>query len=325
MDVQQFRSLHATRLGVPVALVSAASFGTSGALGKSLFPSGWSPTAAVTARIAIGAAALLVPTLLALRGRWHLVRHNARAVVLYGMAGVAGCQLSYFLAVQRLSVGVALLLEYLAPILLVLLAWARTGRRPSGMTAAGAVVAVAGLVLVLNVLGGVKLDPLGVVFGLTAAACLAVYFLVAAQSDDDALPPIALTGLGMGIGAIFLLVIGLSGLLPLNASTDTVELAGASVSPLVPLLGMGVIAGAVAYVTGVAAARLLGSRIASFVGLAEVLFAILFAWLLLGESLRPAQFVGGALIVGGVVLVRLAERRDAPTAAPQDTEPAPAY
>jgi drug/metabolite transporter (DMT)-like permease len=81
------------------------------------------------------------------------------------------------------------------------------------------------------------------------------------------------------------------------------------VSWWVPVLELALVAAAAAYLLGVMAARLLGSTVASFVGLTEVLFAVLWAWLLLGELPRPVQLGGGALIVAGVAAVRVGELR----------------
>lgn len=311
MGVIQFNSLQQrARLGLPLALLSAAAFGTSGAFAKALFTGGWSPLAAVTARLAIAAAILAVPAALAMRGRWHLLRRNVRTILLYGAAGAGGVQLLYFLAVERLSVGVALMLEYLSPVLLVLLAWATTRRAPSRITVAGTVAAVVGLALVLEVFGGVRLDLLGVLFALGASVCSAIYFLIAASTREDGLPPMALTGFGLIAGLLSLLVVACTGVFPVRFSNAPVELAGERMSVAVPLLGLGVVAAALAYATGVVAARMLGSRVASFVALAEVLFAVLFAWVTLGEMPRPVQLLGGLLIIAGVVLVRLADREE---------------
>ncbi|WP_243757607.1 DMT family transporter [Allobranchiibius sp. GilTou38] len=299
----------ATSRALIIALASAAAFGTSGPFAKELFTAGWSPAAAVTMRIGIAALVLAIPTAYELRGRWRLLRTNARAVLLYGLFGVAGCQLFYFVAVQHLSVGVALLLEYLSPTLLVLLAWARTRRAPSRLTLAGAAVALLGLVLVLDVFGSVSVDAVGVLFGLAAAVCSAMYFIVASDEPQDGLSPLALSGAGMAVGLVPLLLLGMVGALPMHASMHSVPLGRWQVSVLVPVLGISLVAAAFAYVSGVVAARMLGTRVASFVALAEVLFAVLFAWLLLGELPLPVQLAGGALIVLGVVLVRAADGR----------------
>ena len=107
-------------LGPVFALLSALTFATSGTFAAALLAIGWTPGAAVLFRIGVSAAVLLVPGILSLRGRWHLLAENGREVVLFGLFGVALAQLSYFTAVQYLSVGVALLIEYLSPVLVVL-------------------------------------------------------------------------------------------------------------------------------------------------------------------------------------------------------------
>ena len=166
--------------GLTLAVVSAATFGTSGTLGSSLIDAGWSPAAAVLARIAASALILTIPALLQLRGRWVLLRRAAGRIAAYGLVAVAGCQLFYFNAIQRMPVGVALLLEYLGTILVVGWLWLRHGQRPRRLTVAGAVAAVAGLVMVLNLTGPARIDPIGVMWGLLAAVGLAIYFLLSA-------------------------------------------------------------------------------------------------------------------------------------------------
>lgn len=291
-----------------VALASAATFSTSGSFATSLLRSGWSPAAAVTARIGLAAVVLAGPTIWSLRGRWGVIRHKLWPIVIYGLMGVAGCQLAYFFAVQRLSVGVALMLEYLSPLLLVLGTWAWTRRRPATATIAGAIVCIAGLMLVLDVFGGAHLSLVGVLWGLGAAVCSATYFVIAGRADES-LPPLALSGAGMAVGALILLLLGAVGVLPMHASTSDATLAGQQLPFWVPLISLAVIATAFAYFTGVIAARDLGQTVASFVALAEVLFSVIFAWLLLGQLPFAIQLLGGVLIVGGVVLVRLGELR----------------
>lgn len=294
--------------GLFFAVASAAAFGMSGPFAKSLLHAGWTPAAAVTGRIVIAALVLLPVTLWQLRGRWHLVFTNWKPVLGYGLAGVAGAQLAYFSAIQTLSIGVALLLEYTAPLWLVLAAWVMTRRTPHRLTLLGAGISIVGLLLVLNVFGGAKLSGTGVIWGLIAAGCAAAYFLIASTESD--LPPLALAGVGMQLGAVALLLAGAIGVVDVRASTAPVELAGRSMSFIVPLLGIAVISAAFAYVAGVVAARDLGARVASFVALSEVLFAVLFAWLLAGEVPAPIQLLGGLIVIGGVVLVRMGELRD---------------
>ncbi len=293
-------------LGLALALASSAAFGTSGSLAKGLLVAGWSPAGAVTWRVGIGALALLLPAALAMRGRWGTLRRGWPTVLLFGLVAVAGCQLAYFLAVERLSVAIALLVEYLGVILVVIWLWLRRGQRPRPLTLAGAVLAIVGLVLVLDVFGAIRVDLLGVFWGLVAAFGLATFFVVSAD-DRSGLPPIAMAAGGLLVGAVVLLLAGWSGIVPFQWNTSDVALAGYRVAWWVDIAALGLFAAAFAYVAGIFAARRLGSKLASFVGLSEVLFAVLWAWLLLGELPVAIQLLGGASILIGVVLVKLDE------------------
>lgn len=296
--------------GLGLALLSAATFGTSGSFAKSLTDAGWSPGAAVAIRIGVAALILAVPAVVAMRGRWSALRRSAGMVTVFGVVAVAGCQVFFFNAVQTLSVGVALLLEYLGTVLVVGWMWLRHGHRPRRLTVAGSGVAVVGLVLVLDLIGGSRLDLVGVLWGLGAAVGLATYFVLSSKGDAD-VPPVAVASAGMSIGAVTLLALGVIGVLPMHATFGTVDFAGYRTSWLVPVVGLSLVAAAIAYVTGIGAARILGARLASFVGLTEVVFAVLFAWLLLGELPTGVQLMGGVLIVAGVALVRIDELRPA--------------
>lgn len=293
-------------LGIWVALLSAATFGSSGSFGKSLLEAGWTPGAVVTARVSGAALLMAIPSALALRGRWHLLRRHAVVLTLYGVVAIAVCQVFYFNAVTRMSVALALLLEYLAPVLLIGIIWLRSRARPSRLTLTGAGLSIAGLVLVLNLTGEVRIDLVGVAWGLAAALCLVVYFVISARPLEG-LPAIVLASGGLTIAAGFLLVAGALGVMPMAATTTDVPFMGGEVSWAWPLLGMVVIATSVAYTVGIVSTRMLGSRLASFVGLTEVLFAVFFAWLMLDELPLPIQLLGGVLIVAGVSCVRYDE------------------
>lgn len=298
------RSDRRAGLGLGLALLSAATFGTSGTFARSLTDAGWSAEAAVAARVGIAAAILAVPAAVAMRGRWDVARRSVRSVVLYGLLAVVAAQVCFFNAVQHVPVGVALLLEYSGIILVVGWMWAVHGDRPRRLTVAGTVTAIAGLVLVLDLTGNATLDPVGVAWGLGAAAGLAGFFILSAHIDDE-LPAVALACGGMAVGAAALLALGAVGALSLSATFGDVAFAGHETSWLVPIAGVSIVAAVVAYTAGIGAARILGAHLASFVGLTEVLFAVLWAWIALGELPTPIQFAGGALIVAGITLVRL--------------------
>ena len=290
------------RVGLATALVSAATFGSSGTFADSLLRSGWTPAAAVGARLLVAAVVLTVPAVVVLRRRQRPHAAGLRPVVLYGLVPIAGCQLCYFEAVQHLSVAVALLLEYSGTLMVVGWQWARDRRPPGRLTRAGALAALVGLVLVLDLTGHQHADAIGVLWGLGAAVGLAVYFV--AGSRQGGWPPLVLSWGGLGIGAAAIFAVGATGLLPLAATRAPVTLAHTRFSWVVPILGLGVVAAALAYVTGIAAVRALGARVASFVGLTEVMFSTFYAWAVLGQQLAALQLVGGALVILGIVVVR---------------------
>jgi drug/metabolite transporter (DMT)-like permease len=292
--------------GLLLTLFSAAAFGTSGALAKGLLATGWSPAAAVIWRVSIGALVLAVPAVLSMRGRWHVLRRGWRTVLLFGLMAIAVCQLAYFLAVARLSVAVALLLEFSGVLLVVGWLWFRRGERPRPLNMIGSATCLAGLMLILDVFGAVQIDPVGVIWGLVAAAGLAPYFIVAAD-DSHGIPPLFVAAGGLTVGAAALFLAGLTGVVTLSWSTADVVLAGFSVPWWLDVAILGVVAAAFAYLSGIGGSRRLGSKLASFVGLSEVLFAVLWAGLLLQEMPVTIQLVGGGLILAGVAVVRLDE------------------
>lgn len=301
--------------GLGLATVSALSFGLSGSLARGLMDAGWSAAAAVAVRVLLAAVVLVPVAVRQLRGRWALLRRHVGLIVAFGLFAVAGCQLAFFNAVAHMEVGVALLIEYTAPVAVVLWLWLRRGQRPGRLTAAGAVVGAAGLVLVLDVTSGADTDAVGILWALGAMAGAASYFLLSAR-DTDGLPATVLAAGGLLLGGVALLVAGALGVLPFAVSAGPVVFSGFTVPWWLPVLALGLVTAALAYVSGIAATRRLGSRLASFVALGEVLAALLFAWVLLAESPSGIQLLGGLLILGGVVVVRAGEARMGAPAGP---------
>ncbi|MEO3779141.1 EamA family transporter [Micromonospora sp. B11E3] len=309
----------AAGVGLGLSLLSAVTFATSGTFARSLIEAGWSAEAAVVARVGVAALVLVVPAALAVRGRLRVLRRNLLPIGVFGLLGVAAAQACFFNAVRYLPVGVALLLEYLGIVLVVGWMWLVHGQRPRGLTVAGSVAALGGLVGVLDLTGAGRLDPIGVLWGLGAAIGLAGYFVIAGRLDDG-LPSVTMASAGMAVGAAVLLLLGLVGVLPLRAAFGDVTFAGQRTSWLVPVAGLALVAAVVAYLAGIAGTRILGARLSSFVGLTEVMFAVLIAWLVLDELPTAVQLLGGALIVVGVAVVRLDELRAARAAAGRPAE-----
>lgn len=300
------------RLGLLFAVGSAFAFGMSGPLAKALMETGWSPTGAVTARLAGGAAVMAVFAF-AVKPDWvrEAFRHG-KTVVAYGLIPIAGAQLCYYNAVAHLSVGVALLLEYTAPVLVVGWLWATTRRRPSNLTLAGVALAIAGIVLVLDVVSGAHINLAGVGWGLAAAICAACYFMMSDEvtADGSGLSAIALSAGGLVVGAVAVALLGVSGLMPLTFGTHDAVVAGWTVPWAVPVIALAVIPTALAYTLGIAGIARLRPRFASLVGLAEVLFAVLAAWALLGEAISVTQASGGAIVLVGLALARHGDRSE---------------
>jgi drug/metabolite transporter (DMT)-like permease len=304
------------RLGLLLAVTSAFAFGSSGPFAKSLMEAGWSPTAAVVARLA-GGALVMAAVATVVRPGWlrEAVRH-AKTVVAYGVVPIAGAQLFYYNAVAHLSVGVALLLEYTAPILVVAWVWTTTRRRPSSLTLTGVAVALGGIMLVLNVFGEAHINIVGVGWGLAAAICAACYFVMSANVNhtadaDGGLNPITLAAAGLVVGSGIVTLLGVVGLMPLTFTANDTVVAGWTTSWVVPVIALGVIATALAYTLGIMGIARLRPRFASLVGLSEVMFAVLAAWVLLGEAVTPLQAIGGAIVLAGLALARLGDRSEA--------------
>jgi drug/metabolite transporter (DMT)-like permease len=248
---------------------------------------------------------LLIPCLLLLRRIGLPTGGQSLRMLAYGVVAIALAQLCYFSAVQYLSVSVALLLEYLAPVMLIGWHWARTHRRPTGSVLAGAGLSIVGLAFVLDLRSGLTLNPIGVGWALGAAVCLSAYFLLSEDNGSDApIHPLLLATAGTGIGAGVLLAAAAAGLLPLAASGGVTILADRPVGWWIPVLVLILISAVLAYPAGIVGVRRLGSSLASFVSLTEVIFAVIFALVLLGQRPGPMQLLGGALILAGIALVQ---------------------
>jgi drug/metabolite transporter (DMT)-like permease len=300
-----------TSIGLLVAPLASLAFGTSGALGKSLLETGWSPLAAVTFRALIGGVVLAPFAIRMLHGHWSALWHARTRVLIMALVGVAGTQLLYFCAINLIPVSDAVLLEYLAPLILVVWAWARSRHIPKLVVLIGSVVAIGGLVLVVSPQTGTHLSILGIVLALLAAVGCAIYFVIAAKPSDD-LPPVALASAGLVLGALTLGIVGATRILPFTLATENVRLLGTDLPWWVSLVAIGVVSTAFAYWASITATEMLGSRLSSFMGLLEVVAATFYAWILLGQQLRWPQLVGGALILAGIALVRAEKKDDVP-------------
>ena len=203
-------------------------------------------------------------------------------------------------------------LEYTAPILVVGWVWATTQRRPSSLTLTGVALAIAGIMLVLNVFSGAHINLIGVGWALAAAVCAACYFVMSSSvaADGDGLHSITLATAGLIVGAAAVAALGVTGVMPMTFTANDAVVAGWTTSWLVPVIALALIPTAIAYTLGIMGIVRLQPRFGSLVGLSEVMFAVLAAWVLLGEAFTPIQVIGGAVVLVGLALARQGDRSE---------------
>lgn len=291
-------------LGVVLCLAAAFAFGSGGAVVKPIFEAGWTPGSAVIVRLLVAAAVLTIPALIAVRGRWRELLRSWKLIIAYGAIAVAGVQLTFYASLERIPVSIALLIEYLAPVALLLLAWGRTRRTPHRVVLIGAALSLAGLVLVIGPSGSGDLDPIGVLLAVIAMVGVAFYYVVGSRMPED-VPQVTVIWAGFLVGVTMLIIAGAIGVLPVHMVFGDVDFLGGRSPWWVPLVVVGLFSTAFAYLAGIAGISLLGTRLASFVGLSEVVFAGIVGWILLDEAIAPVGLLGAALILGGIVLVRM--------------------
>ncbi|ARP69137.1 EamA family transporter [Streptomyces pluripotens] len=289
--------------GLGLALASALAFGGSGVAAKPLIEAGLDPLHVVWLRVA-GAAVVMLP--FAVRHR-ALPRRRPVLVVGFGLLAVAGVQACYFAALSRIPVGVALLIEYLAPALV--LGWVRfVQRRPVTRAAAlGVVLAVSGLACVVEIWSGLSFDALGLLCALGAACCQVGYFVLSDQGGDagDAAPdPLGVIAYGLLVGAAVLTAVVRPWRLDWSVLAGAAHLEGTAVPAAALLAWLVLAATAVAYVTGVLSVRRLSPQVAGVVACLEAVVATVLAWVLLGEHLSAPQVAGGAVVLVGAFIAQ---------------------
>jgi drug/metabolite transporter (DMT)-like permease len=289
------------RAGLLLALISAVAFGGSGPVAKPLIDAGIDPLQVAFLRVA-GAALVLSP--LAVR---HLgvLRHPTR-IVSYGLFAVAGVQACYFAAISRIPVGVALLVEYFAPVLVLAFVRVVLRRRVSRAALIGVVFAVVGLANVVEVWSGARFDPLGLALALGAACCQVVYFVLSEGGGARPVSPTAMLSVGLLVGAAALTLVARPWTLPWHLLATAAPVRGVAVPAWLLVAWLAVVTTVLAYLTGIAAVRRLSAPVGSTVACLEAVLAALLAWLLLGQSMTAIQVAGGLLVLAGAVIAQRA-------------------
>ena len=230
-------------------------------------------------------------------------------LIAFGVFGFAAVNLFYFLAIQRLNVGVALIIEFTAPIWIAL--WMRFIQKKivSRLMWWGLVIGLTGLVLIAQVWRGLTLDGLGVTFALLDALALALYFLVGeklvgVKSSE------ATMAWGLGISSAFFAIIQPWWSFPfaeLGRVVDlTGRLAGISIPAYYLILWIIVLGTAVPYFLVLNGLRGLSAATSSSIGMLEPVFGGIFAWIFLYEKLTFIQSVGAVVVLIGIYLANRA-------------------
>lgn len=293
-----------------MVVLASILFGANGPLSKVVLLAGL-PAQRLTELRSAGAFFVLLVVL----GVWAPSRLRVRraevlTLAVYGVVGFAFVQWFYFVSIQRLPVGIALLIEYTAPLLVAL--WARFGAHEPvrGRVWWALGLALSGLVAVAQVWDGMTLDGLGVAAGFAAAGSLAFYFVLGerqVKADRDA---ISLVCLAFGFATLFWSILQPWWTFPWSRLRARTSLLGHldGISAPVWLLCIAIIVAG----TVLPFALLIGSLAhlpatqAGVAAMTEPVVATIAAWAWLGESLTPAQLIGGAVVLVGIVLAQTA-------------------
>src|SRR5918992_990555 len=275
-------------VGLWLAFGAAMAMGSAAAAMKALGTTGLPAVNVVQARLLVAAAALMAVALVVRRGRVRVARRDWWLVGAYGVISLAANQVAFTMSLSRLSVGVALLLEYLAPVLVAL--WVRFVRREpvSGLVWVGIVGTLLGLGMVGQVWAGFALDGVGFVLGLLAAVTMATRFVLADRGlrRQD---PLVLAAWGTTVSAGALLLTGTVAPFPVDALTEEVDLNGIPVPVVLLVAWVGLVGTAGGVLLAVAAQRLLAPTSTSLVVSLEVVVGAALAYAVLGEALAVAQ------------------------------------
>lgn len=297
------RPVHPWR-GYLLYALAALFFGINGTASKAVLLTGLDAPHLTQLRLTIAAVILVVVVAVTRPAALRIRRDEIGLLLAYGILGVVGTQLFYFIAIERIPVGISLLIEFTAPIWVAL--WFRFGwKQPTNrMVWLALAMALVGLALVAQVWKGLSFDIVGVVASLGAAASLALYYILSDVAVRRPHPrdPISLTMWGFVIASIAFAIVQPLWQFPVDQLSGTATLGPWSIS-VWALVAYIVLFGTIAsFSLVVTSMKDLRASQASVVGLLEPLIAIVVAWVLLGEAMTAAQILGGALILTGVLV-----------------------
>jgi drug/metabolite transporter (DMT)-like permease len=295
-------------VGYVFGLLSALLFGANGSVAKLVIQAGIDP-AQLTFFRCLGAALLAGAVVLA-RDRSGL-RVSGRTLLgcaLLGVVGIAATQWLFAVAIERLPVGITLLIQYFAVPIVAVVAWLALKEHVRPRLWVAIALVIAGMAVVAQV-GGAPLDALGVAAAAGAAVALAAYFLLG-ERGVAAAPPLVIAFWSMLFAALLWAVpsgwwrvspAALGAPLPVDPGVPIPLWAG-----LLWVIALGSFA---SYALSYLAIRRLGATRAGILAAAEVVFAFAVAWLWLGETLTAPQTIGAGIVLAGILVAQSARPR----------------
>jgi drug/metabolite transporter (DMT)-like permease len=306
-------------LGVGLVVLGASCFVVNAGVSRVALRHGVDPAMLTTLRVSM-TFAILLGVAICFR-RTALRPPSGRQLVLvvaHGLVGVAALQWTYFVAIDRLPVGMALLLEYQAPVLVAL--WARLVQRQQVRPRLwlGLGLAVGGLFAATRVWHGATFDGTGVIAGLAAAVCFAGYFLVG-EAGVSSLDPLRLILWSFGVATIAINLFQPITGFDTSRLGERVSLLGSLHPVHVPLwlvLGWVIVLGTVVpFFAELFALSFVRATTVTVIAMLEPIGVSALGWAWFSESLRPVQVAGCLAVVAGILLAQSA-RPEHPADAP---------
>ena len=295
-------------LGWTLILASSLFFGLNASTTKVLVEAGFDPTFIVPFRSSATAVLAFVVVLLTKPKSLKVGLKELGTLAIFGIVGLALMQWAYTNAVSRLPVGISLLIEYTAAIWVPLANWALYKRKPARQLWLGVAVALVGL-LAVSSFWNARLDPVGLLFAAATALLVTFYFLIAehSQSNRDVWSTLFYSQL---FSAAFWWILTPPKPSSIPDLSDLVNLGGNlghySVSGLMLLLWLGVMGSFVPMLFNYLSIRFLDTNSIGVGSLAEVVFAFLFGFLWLAESVTGIQLAGSVLVLLGILVAQRA-------------------
>lgn len=295
------------RLGYAMTLVAATLFSVNGAVAKVILSSGITPLRLTEFRATFGFVGLALALVVMAPARLRLSRKEVPFLVFYGICGFALVQWLYLVAIHRLPIGIGLLLEFTAPVLVAL--WARFGWHEPvrGRVWASLALSLAGLALVSEVWSGIALDGVGIAAGLAAAVVLATYYL-AGEHGVGRRDPLSLVCYSLLFASLFWAVTQPWWSFPFADLGGSMSLHGNLATTSVPLwslyLWLVLLGTILPFALSIGALRHLPATTVGIIATFEPVAASVVAWVWLGESLNAAQLIGGGIVLAGILLAQ---------------------